>query len=154
MKSTGEVYERLPEIWQHERTLPQWFADASGVWRDSLQDEVGFIDACEKVWGLFDGARLMLCVYFEKEEPGRQVEIHLSVLHKIRPSKFIKMTAQLRDTLFHSGVKIVRGWVLTKNTSLCRLLAEVGFRDTGLRMDKGMSRGRALSWRLAEVSVG
>lgn len=152
IRKSNEIFNYVPLIWRTEQNMPRWWKDASKVWQSTIDGFRSFVEECDEVYGLFDGEKLMMCVYFEATGEDRM--IHLSVLNKIKPSDFIEKCSELRNTMFRSGVKHIRGWIVAKNFGLCRLLAGIGFTETGLLMDKGESHGRTLRWMMVEVYRG
>lgn len=148
IKSTGEVYGRIPEIWAYEETLPRFFRASSKVWTPDEDGFRSFVDSCSAVWAR-DLDKGSFYVYVEDDGPG--ILIHLSVTLRPTCDEFISAMAELRDHFLSTGVKRIRGWMLKKNRPLAALTARLGFRETGLAADHGVSHGRLLRWGLIEL---
>lgn len=148
IKSTGEVYDRIPEIWSYEETLPRFFRASSKVWTPTEEGFRGFVESCSAVWAC-DLERGSFYVYIEDDDPG--ILIHLSVTFRPTCDEFLTAMTDLRDRLLRGGVKHIRGWMLKKNRPLAALVARLGFRDTGLAADHGSSHGRLLRWSMIEL---
>ena len=153
LRQSGEIFEYLPEIWQHEQGMPRWFRDSSKTWTHDMEDWRDFLDGVYLAYGLFDDQELTICMYFEQRGNEQTLEMHLSTLRRVAPADFIQACIQLRDRLFRQGVKQITGWLLAKNFVLGRLLRQIGFKPIGLDMDCGESHGRPLRWHLWEAET-
>lgn len=145
-----EIAPLIPEIWEREQALPLWFQAARSTWTGTLEDFTDFVlKDCWSVQGWYVDGDLKALVYIERA--NNILSIHLSVLDKIDMDEFAIACAELRDQHFHEGAIAIRGWVLGKNLALIKMLNHIGFRNTGLQLDRGMSRGTVLRWKLLEV---
>lgn len=154
IRKSGEIFERLPDIWQAEKEMPRWFRDANDVWTPALENYIEFVEGHQEIYGLFDGDVLHLCIHFERQVKPSEAVIHLSVLKKVKPSVFVLKCSELRNAQFRQGVTTIRAWVQQKNLALCKLLSQIGFSATGLILDCGQSHGQVLRWSMVEVKTG
>ena len=132
-------------IWNAEQSAPRWFREASAVWHPTFESYLDFWNQCGEIFGLFDGETLVACVYLEIIA-GVQVNIHISVIGKVRTSELVRFFRSLKNQKAIEGYTIMCGWLLSKNRGLIRIAADAGFSATGLRMDYGKSNGRVLRW--------
>jgi len=126
IKNTGEIIDLLPKIWQSEMNKPDWYCNSIKVWTPTFNDYEKWISKLDFAYGLFNNQDCKLIVYVE-ERAKNVCHIHLSVLKKIRPSEFVKQTRILRDMQLRKGSVAIRGWVLSKNFALIKLLRKVNF---------------------------
>jgi hypothetical protein len=158
--SKKELKDVLPAIWRYESKLPLWYQAASSCW---TRDEANFTEFaldCWRVYGFYKPAEYMFqedelvaLVYLEKLTP-EIVNIHLSVLCQDADlDTFISLCGKIRDQLFEQGVTRIVGWVMKKNFMLARLIGRIGFHETGLRMDRGISHGTILRWECMEATA-
>jgi hypothetical protein len=154
IRQSGEVLDRIGEIWAAEEKLPLWFRNASKAWTAAEEDFGQFVRSCSEAWGLFDGAGELCVVIYIEGPVAPAINIHLSVLRKVPARELLGQLAALRNATFRRGVRSIRGWVLGKNRSLKGLLTASGFTDTELRLDHGESHGRTLRWHLMEARRG
>lgn len=148
IKSTGEIYERIPQIWAYEEGLPRFFRASSKAWTPDENSFRDFVDSCSAVWAC-DLEKGTLYIY--AEDDGQGILIHLSVTFRPTCDEFVSAMTELRDHLLSTGVRRIRGWMLKKNRPLAALTARLGFRETGLAADYGVSHGRLLRWELIEL---
>lgn len=153
IKKSGEVERYISEIWAYESRLPKWYQAARKVWTATEESFAEFVMSCWEVHGWFDGDKLLALIYFERASETNLL-IHLSVIHPIDLDRFASACAELRDRQFSRGFKTIRGWVLRKNRTLMRMLYGIGFRELGLRTDRGVDRGRVFRWELLEAAAG
>lgn len=152
IRLNGQFLRHLPQIWETEAAMPQWFKASSFLWQKTFDEFVRWSVDAQEIHGLFDAqGRFMACVYIEKQEMPEQAVIHCSVVEKIAPEVFVAKCSELRDRLFHRGIRVIRGWTLRKNFSLVKLMKQMGFEPLGLTMDQGDAHGQVLRWDLMQV---
>lgn len=134
--------------------MPKWYKDADRLWTPDFAAFTKWTGACQDIYGLFDGDKLVSCLYIEKQDAPHIIVIHMSMVVKIAAAVFVAKYSELRDQEFHRGVRIIRGWTLKRNFALVSLMTACGFRPSGLRMDYGSSHGRVMRWDLLEAVRG
>jgi hypothetical protein len=155
IRKNKEIYRLVNVIWQTEQSLPRFFRNANSIWTNTKKAFRRFCFECSEIWGLFDDAgKFLACVYVERQNSLEVFNIHLSIVEKIKPSVFIRESAELRNIFLRRGIKIIRGWILQKNFALCKILCEIGFKKTSLTMKYGESHGQVLRWQMVELRRG
>ena len=135
----------IKQIWDAEQGFPQWWRDASSVWCPTYESFELFWGECGEIHGLFDGERLVACVYLEKLTTG-VLNVHISVLEKTSNDDLVRFFSSLRRLKTIEGAPHTTGWVLGRNKYLLNLVKQAGYMPTGLKMSYGASHGKALQW--------
>lgn len=143
----------ISAMWKREQELPKIFRHASRLWTPTFEAFTAWVRTQAEIWALFQEDRLMSCIFIEKQENPRMAIIHFNTIEHVDPAVFIAKCSELRDMLFHRGVKYIRGWTLKKNFVLRQLMAAIGFKPTGFRMDQGASHGRPLRWEIFQIKA-
>jgi len=155
LRKTDEYLRYISDIWEYEQNLPAWYKVASSVWTRDLEEFTGFAKNCQEIFALFDETGdLIVCVYIERQNLPHIINIHLSILGKIPPAIFVAESEKLRNILLRRGVTNIRGWILNKNFALRKMMSEIGFIKTSLRMKFGSYRNQVLCWNLYELRRG
>jgi hypothetical protein len=122
---TSEIERYAEHIWTTESTFPKWFLRTRAK---DFKTFKNFLSRQEKIYGLFNGYRIVACVYVDSFSPDRRgIVIHMSLIGKMPSEDFIKMGDALLDKY-----ETIRGFVLGKNFPLRKLLKKIGFKDMPL----------------------
>lgn len=132
-------------IWQAEESAPRWFRESSHIWTPTFESFLEFWQNCREIYGLFDGGKLLVCVYLEFLAE-HSINIHISVVEAVKSDATVRFFSSLRRKKHSEGVTDMRGWILSKNRHLIGIVEQSGFRKTGLKMDYGESNARVLRW--------
>ena len=138
-------------VWDAEKNSPLWFQQASAVWHPTYEAFSEFWENCGEIWAFADKqpsglVEFKLLVYLEFLQP-HSINIHVSVIAPIAREKLTESLKWLKDKKASDGVTTLVGWLLDKNRGMRKIAEEVGFRETGAKMDYGVARGRVLRWR-------
>lgn len=139
-------------IWAAEMSSPRIQRDAVLCWLPDYEAFCSFADKeCDSITGYFEDDVLKFVVYLERERDDKHI-VHFSVLESFNCERAVEHLSVLRDKLFRRGVKIIDGFVLSKNYGLQKLMKRIGFARTELEMRYGASHGRSLKWSLFRIA--
>lgn len=147
---TFEKYSK--DIWTAEINSPRWFRNSSLCWMKTYDEFLQFVKKdCGEIIGYFENETLKCVAYFE-HRIGDKVNVHFSVLERFDKEKAIESFCEHRNDLFRRGIKIIDGFIVSKNFGLRKLVKRIGFCETELEMRFGVSHGRVLEWKLFRIT--
>jgi len=127
---------------------PRWFKESDRVFGPPTFED--FIESAKEesraTFGVFDG-ELIALVMFILRAKGR-MEVDFMARPRCNAGTVVTHCLALRDRAFEDlGTQELFVWVAKKNLPTRRLCGTLGFREDGLRLIKGMYRGRVIEWR-------
>lgn len=138
--------ELYAQAYEWEVAAPQWFRDADTVFGPpTLADFLtSMAQENRATFGIFDGELAGLIMFTLR---GNAVEVDLMARPHVARETIIAGTSALRDATFADlPISTIFCWVAQRNIPTRRLCGIIGFRDSGLRILKGVYRDRVIEW--------
>jgi hypothetical protein len=142
----------LVDAYAWEAFAPRWFKDADKVFGPPTL--VDFIKGTEQddraTFGIFDDEIAGLIILTLRDSA---VEADLMARPGVSLEIIAAGASSLRDAVFSDlPVTAIYCWLARKNYPTRKLCAIIGFCDSGLRLLKGVYRGRVIEWYRLEIT--
>ncbi len=132
-------------VYSLEKNAPRWFVESQSVWVTGEDEFIEFWKNCAEIFGLFENDELKTLLYIEHKTP-EIIEVHVSSVGKTDTNNIVRFFRSLARLKRSEGVKVIRGWILSKNRPMIAVAQMAGFYKTGLRMSFGQAKGKVLRW--------
>jgi len=134
----------LTEAYKWQFDTPKWFQETMSVWPES-KDEYLENSKQEVHYGIFDGDELISSLRCVEAAPY-VMEMHWAMKRKVDFNLIFSDAQVIRDHLFANDVKMLYGYIASRNQSLIKFAKNLGFYDTGSRRYKGLSKNKVIEW--------
>jgi hypothetical protein len=137
--------ELFIEAYNWRNRAPRWFRECLNIWKESLEEylENAVTEFHYGVWvdGEFQASIRLI------ETVPRIFNIHLYARRGVNLEDLYVSGVTLRDFLVKQGIAGFYGYLPIINKGISHLYECLGFEDTGIRVFKGVIRGRVVEWK-------
>lgn len=134
----------LIEAWHWRDESPDWFRACYEIWKETFEEYLA-ASYDELHIGVWDDGVLTAVVRMIPEKKGF-FALHLSAKHGTNPDNLTAACLQIKEMMFDHGVQFY-GYLPTIHRSVAKIYEALGFWDTGIRIYKGIVKGKLICWR-------
>lgn len=144
--SSDKDKDLLIDAYRWRETSPSWFQECLEIWKESLED---YLESSvnELHYGVWHEGQFIAAIRLVPDQMDFVYNLHLNVKKGTDPEVLYVASCTLRDFLFSQGRIYIYGYLPTFNRGISKLYECLGFTDTGIRIFKGMVRGKLVEWK-------